>query len=233
MNKWKAIVFDLDDTLYPESEFVLSGFRAVAAWGYRKLGIDAEKGFSQLRVLFDQGVRGNTFDLWLEQNGFGARAKDIVPQLVEVYRQHWPQIQPFPEVHQVLAHLRETCSLGLVSDGYLVVQERKLQVLGLAHFFDAVVFSDRLGPEAWKPSARPFEEVLSLLGVGPQEAAYVGDNPSKDFLGPWRIGMDTVWVHRPGSEYAALRPPSDVHRPDHVIGSLQDLIKLARQGADT
>ena len=233
MNRWQAIVFDLDDTLYPECEFVMSGFRAVAAWGDRKLGVDAEKGFSQLRMFFEQGVRGNTFDLWLKQNGFGARAKDIVPRLVEVYRQHRPRIEPFPEVHRVLAHLRGTCSLGLVSDGYLEVQERKLQVLGLAHFFDAVVFSDRLGPEAWKPSARPFEEVLALLGVGPQEAVYVGDNPAKDFLGPRRIGMGTVWVRRAGGEYAGLWPPSDVHAPDYVIGSLEDLISLVRQGAGT
>jgi putative hydrolase of the HAD superfamily len=226
VSRWQAIVFDLDDTLYPESAFVLSGFRAVAAWAHTHLGIDKEEGLFQLCTLFEQGFRGNTFNIWLEQCGFGALADGIVPLLVEVYRQHQPDIEPFPEVPHVLVHLHPFFSLGLVSDGDLGMQQRKWRALGLSDFFDAVVFSDYWGRGAWKPSTTPFLAVLDLLGVAPDAGVYVGDNPIKDFLGANQIGMTTVWVRRSQGQYAHLEPPSDAYAPDYVISSLEDLKDL-------
>ena len=70
MPAWQAIVFDLDDTLYPERAYVLSGFRAVAAWAAGELGLPVTQGFAELRRLFDDGVRGDTFNRWLESHGF-------------------------------------------------------------------------------------------------------------------------------------------------------------------
>ncbi len=56
----RAVVFDLDDTLYPERAYVLSGFHAVAAWAEEQLKIPRRLGFAELRQLFEDGVRGNT-----------------------------------------------------------------------------------------------------------------------------------------------------------------------------
>ena len=39
MSRLEAVVFDLDDTLYPEADYVLSGFQAVADWAEVHLGI--------------------------------------------------------------------------------------------------------------------------------------------------------------------------------------------------
>ena len=55
--KWRAIVFDLDDTLYPERDYVLSGFRAIARWAAEHLRIPAEDGYRELAELFAAGVR--------------------------------------------------------------------------------------------------------------------------------------------------------------------------------
>jgi FMN phosphatase YigB (HAD superfamily) len=94
-----------------------------------------------------------------------------------------------------------------VSDGHLAVQERKLAALGLAGYFDAIVWSDEWGRGAWNPSPRPFEVVLARLGVDAARAIYVADNVTKDFLGARRWGMATIWVRRPGGEYASRDPP--------------------------
>ena len=61
-----AVVFDLDDTLYAERDYVLSGMGAVAAWVEAELGSGADEAFAELVALFDQGVRGRVFDLWLQ-----------------------------------------------------------------------------------------------------------------------------------------------------------------------
>jgi putative hydrolase of the HAD superfamily len=218
MSGWRAVVFDLDDTLFPERDYVLSGFRAVAAWAELHLGIDARTGYTELEALFAQGIRDTTFNRWLALHGLPADG--LIPGLVQVYREHEPRLVPFPEARPVLERLRTTYRLGLLADGYLAVQQRKLRALGLASYFDGIVFSDELGRDAWKPSERPFQIVLARLAVSGPEALYVADNPLKDFVGARRCGMATVWVHRPDGEYSHLQPATPDHAPDYTIASL-------------
>jgi putative hydrolase of the HAD superfamily len=221
VSRWQAIIFDLDDTLYPERDYVLSGFRAVAAWAEEHLGIQSEQGWAELRLLFEQGVRGETFNRWLAAHD--RKHDGLVQRLVQVYREHQPVLTPFPGVPKLLDSLRRRYRLGLVSDGYLAVQRRKLAALDLADRFDAVVFSDQWGREAWKPSTRPFNAVLDRLAIGAAASAYVADNPSKDFLGARQVGMFTVWMRRSDGVYAHLSPPTAQHAPDLIISSLEEL----------
>jgi len=223
----QAIVFDLDDTLYPERDYVLGGFRAVAAWGQIHLGIPSGRGFAELEQLFEQGARGDTFDRWLA--AYNPEWGGLTPRLVQVYRQHQPALSPFPGVPDLLLSLGQHYRLGLLSDGYLAVQQRKLAALGLAHHFDAIVFSDKWGREAWKPSTVPFRAILQRLEVDAAQSLYVGDNPLKDFLGARQVGMFTVRVRRPGGEYAHQRPPSEQHRAEIVIESLSGLEQALRR----
>ncbi len=217
-----AIIFDLDDTLYAERDFVLSGFRSVAEWAVSALGIPIETGYTTFVHLFETGVRGDTFNRWLAE--FDIPANDAcIRQMVKIYRQHTPQIHPFPETTFVLQSLQKKFQLGLVSDGYLEVQQRKLESLGLKHFFDAVVFSDEWGRAAWKPSQQPFLAVCERLMVKPETAVYIADNPTKDFLGARQIGMFTIWVCRPEGEYTHLTPPTPAHSPHKTISELVTL----------
>lgn len=224
---WQAIVFDLDDTLYPERDFVLSGFRAVASWASRSLGISSSQAFAELEALFLEGVRGDTFDRWLA--GLGGSPAIQVGDLVRVYREHRPELEPFPEVPSLLVSLHRQHRLGLVSDGYLAVQQGKLAALGLEPHFDAVVFSDTWGREAWKPNPRPFHEVLRMLETTPERAVYLGDNPTKDFLGARQVGMATVRIQHPLGQYSPVEPPTAQHAPDVTVSSLADLELVLHQ----
>jgi putative hydrolase of the HAD superfamily len=224
VSKWQAIVFDLDDTLYPERDFVLSGFRAVAQWVETHLSVQRDQGYANLCALYESGVRGDTFNRWLAAQGITGEA--LIPQLVQVYRQHPPCLIPFHEAPELLIRLHRHYRLGLVSDGYLDVQRRKLAALGLEPHFDAIVFSDEWGRDAWKPSIKPFQAVLHRLDVTPSSAIYVADNPLKDFLGARQVGMFTVRIQHPGGEYAYLAPPTPQHAPDHTINKLTELERL-------
>lgn len=217
----RAVVFDLDDTLYPEHAYVLSGFQAVATWAEEHLGILATQGLAELRQLFDDGVRGDTLNRWLESHEL--QPDNWVPQMVQIYREHHPYIEPYPEVPGLLQRLRPRYRLGLVTDGYSEVQKRKLAALGLTSYFDVLIFSDEWGWEAWKPNSRPFEIALERLGIPGPEAVYVADNPTKDFLGARQVGMWTVRVRRPDGLYSHLEPPSPEHTPDVEIENLSDL----------
>ena len=217
----RAIIFDLDDTLYPERAYVLSGFRAVSIWAEEHLGIPTHHGFAELCRLFDEGIRGDTFNHWLESHSI--KLDDWVTQMVRVYREHNPHIVPYPEAPELLQRLRSRYRLGLISDGYAEVQRRKLAALGLTPCFDALVFSDEWGREAWKPNSRPFEVAVERLAIAGPEAVYVADNPNKDFLGARQVGMWTVRVRRPDGLYSHLEPPSPQHAPNVEIATLSDL----------
>jgi putative hydrolase of the HAD superfamily len=211
----EAVVFDLDDTLFAERQYVLSGFRAVAAWLDDRHGVSEGPAFSELRDLFESGVRLNTFDEWLTGRSLGDAI--AAGEMVEVYRNHVPAISPAPGIHELLERLGHRFRLGLVSDGYAWVQRTKFEALGLARHFEAVVFSDELGREHWKPSPRPFEVVTELLGVAAADSVYVADNPTKDFIGARSIGMATVRLRRPEGVYALAEPPSAAHAPDFEV----------------
>jgi putative hydrolase of the HAD superfamily len=230
VSRWQAIVFDLDDTLYPERDYVLSGFRAVAEWGASRLAIPAAQGFCELRALFDQGVRGDTFNRWLASHDVAVDG--LITELLCIYREHAPSLTPFPEIPQLLNDLRGRYKLGIVSDGYLGVQRRKLSGLGFGNVFDAVVFSDELGRHAWKPSVLPFEAALQRLGVAAESAVYIGDNPKKDFFGARAVGMYTIWLRRASGEYVGLEPPTARHAADYVSATVEALAELLLATSD-
>jgi putative hydrolase of the HAD superfamily len=227
--EWRAVVFDLDDTLFPEREYVMSGFRAVARWAEAHLGIDSASGFDELQAMYDRGIRGDTFDQWLRSRHVDPTK--WVPQFVEVYRQHQPIIEPFPEVPGLLRQLKPRYRLGLLTDGYLDVQRRKLAALKLEEWFDAIVFTDEWGRTGWKPNTVAFEALLGRLGnLSAAEVVYVGDNPTKDFLAARRSGLYSVEVRRPQGVYAHVQPPSSDHRANLVIRSLGALPAALLQG---
>lgn len=202
----KYLVFDLDDTLYPEREYVLSGFRAVDFWLQER---KVAQGFGALaEALFRDGRRGRIFDEVLSQLGV-PKPEQWVPKLVEVYRNHQPTLQLFEDAGWALRHFRPGTKLGLITDGYLVTQQKKVASLDLAARVDHVICTDMLGRANWKPSPLSFEMMMQQLGGDAADYVYVGDNPAKDFLAPNRLGWASVRVRRPGTEHAQAEAEPD------------------------
>ncbi|MBE9571351.1 MAG: HAD family hydrolase [Proteobacteria bacterium] len=217
----QAVVFDLDDTLYPEREFVLSGFRSVSKWVEQNTKISFADAYGQLVQFFEEDSHGHTFDRFLKDHDIWSAS--IVQKMVGIYRGHRPEISSFPEVLDMMARLGKRFRIGLLSDGYLDVQQRKLDALGLEHCFNAVVFSDKWGKDAWKPSPYPFNVMLEIFGVRAVQAVYVADNPVKDFLGARRAGMSSVRVRLPGGVYSKMEPETSDHMPSIEITALGQL----------
>lgn len=217
-----VIIFDMDDTLYPEADFVRSGHRAVAERVWKDLSVDIEP---ELRRRFAAGQRGDLMSAALAALDVKTPHEYVGRVLVPVYREHTPVIRPHVETVPVLTQLRSRGHrLALLSDGWAEVQRSKLSALGLEGLFDEIVITDELGREAWKPSTVGFERILTTLGVTASEAMYVSDNPHKDFAGPHRLGMRTVRIVRPGTEHGEALAPSPEHHPQRVIHGLNELL---------
>lgn len=221
MAKLEAIVFDLDDTLYPERSYAMSGFAAVARWAERELDVPREQTLDELSQLFEAGVRGDTFNRWLAERSLSNDHR--IQQMVQAYREHTPQLALYPDAPPVLETLRRRYRLGLITQGYGPGQQRKLEALGLADSFDPAIILGEDQRERWKPSARPFEQALQLLAIDGPQAAYIGDNPLKDFVGARQVGMWTVWVRRQQGEHSRKQPPTPEHAADLELPDLTGL----------
>jgi putative hydrolase of the HAD superfamily len=220
--KWTTLVFDLDDTLYIEREFVLSGFTAVDQWLQEKRGVT---GFGAAATqLYTKGVRGRIFDEALSLLEISDVA-GVVPQLVAIYRRHKPRLTLLPEARWAIERFRGQLKLGLITDGYAETQRNKVAALGIDGVFDFVVYTDDLGRENWKPSPVAFRQMMDRLGVIGQECIYVGDNPVKDFFAPNELGWMTVKISRVGGEYEKEggETISPFYQAKKTINSLREL----------
>ena len=123
----------------------------------------------------------------------------------------------FPDTARCLAALRPRFAFGLVSDAQRAFLLPELAMLGLAHQFDTIVISSDFGYR--KPDTRLFARALEEIGVAPDRAVYVGDNPFRDVDGAHGAGMAAVLLLRPGAPSAegSARPP------DATIASLDEL----------
>jgi putative hydrolase of the HAD superfamily len=218
----RAIICDLDDTLYPERDFVISGYDAVVAAFAKELGWN-EAHAGRLRQLFDSPDRPRVFNQLLgEQQVDAACQAEWVSRMVDVYRHHKPRISLHADAERALMAWRGRVRLGLLSDGPLDMQKSKTSALGLESRLDAMIFTDVWGRAFWKPHPRGFEELAVQLNVAPRECAYIGDNPAKDFLAPNRLGWTTIRIVRPGGTYEHAFAPQG-GEPMHVIRSLDEL----------
>lgn len=222
----RVLCFDLDDTLYPERRFVLSGFQAVGERVQELLGVEHFGG--TLVTLFAQGFRGNTFNVALERLGI-AYSQDLIDHLVSVYRYHRPRIHLYRDAEETLRHLHGKLPLAIITDGVLQTQRNKVTTLGIEPLFDVIVYTDAFNPPCPKPSLKPFEAIMHHFGVGGPECVYVGNDPAKDFDAPNYLGWDTVQVVRPMSVHDPVveRPFfASYKEPKTRVQSLTELARL-------
>lgn len=218
-----VIVFDLDDTLYEELSFVYSGLRAVAGYLQTEAGIDEKESFSVMYSELHSVGRGKIFDRVLDKYGLFTRIR--VSRCLSVYRSHKPVIMLYPDAAQCL-HDHKEIPLYIVTDGHKLVQQRKLEALGLCSEGSGIrrcFISRRFGIHNEKPSPHCFQIICGLENVQPDEVIYVGDNPHKDFVGIKPLGFRTVRIMR-GNHHFVEMPPE--YEADHRISSLGELSQL-------
>lgn len=216
-----CVVFDLDDTLYLERDYVRSGFYAVGAWATRHLGLHD---FADLAWReFECGRRRDVFNRVLAS--YGLAGDDIVRQLVHVYRSHLPSISLLSDSTECLQALRPHACLAVISDGPLDSQQKKVQALEFETKMDLVVLTDTWGQEFWKPHPRAFQHIQQQFAVAPNCCVYLGDNPAKDFITPRRLGWRTVRVRRPGGLYFHCEP-GDGCAADQELNDLREAASM-------
>lgn len=193
----KAVVFDLDDTLYPEIDYVKSGFKHIADFLAVKLNDSVENIYSKLVELFEQNNE-KVFNRLFTIYDVKYKAEDITT-IVNEYRNHEPDIAFYGDVLPFLKKLKEkNIKTGIITDGYKESQRKKLNKLNAFELFDEIISTDELGREYWKPHPKSFEIIKARLNLKYSEILYIGDNPEKDFYISVIYPIKTVRIIRDG-----------------------------------
>ena len=129
------ICFDLDDTLYPEIEYVKSGFKAIGIYlnDYKIIEKSPEDISNSLIQIMNNEGRGKVIDTYLKEQGI--YSKRLVKICVSIYRKHYPTIKLNEEVIDCLEKLNNQYPLYLVTDGNLTAQRQKIKALNLHKYF--------------------------------------------------------------------------------------------------
>jgi putative hydrolase of the HAD superfamily len=219
MKRRICAVFDIDDTLYLERDYIRSGFEAVGRWAGRWIGVEDFADRCWRRFL--AGGRGRIFDEVLRECGKGP-ATDLISGLVEIYRTHEPSISLAEDASEALRAISSEISIAIISDGPPVSQSRKVEALGLEAFADPIVLTGLRGAEFYKPHREAFQQ--AALCHSANVYVYIADNPLKDFAAPRELGWTTVRVRRPEGLCCSLENPMTV--PDHVMADCSGIPEL-------
>lgn len=222
----KVVVFDLDDTLYKEIDFLKSGYRKVSELVEKLYGLDSLQIYNQLISWYNDGE--NAFFRLNEQYGL----ENSIEDYLNVYRYHHPLLTLSDETVKMLNVLKgKETTCGIITDGRKITQKHKIEALGLEEWisWDYIVINEE--NNHFKPNHWSFDRMmLHCFGQNSGNNIrfyYVGDNPEKDFLAPNQLGWTTICLIDNGRNIHKQKfDLSDELLPQYRITGIDDLTKL-------
>ncbi len=179
----KVVVFDLDDTIYKEVEYLTSAFREIRSFISLKYNVNISPDF--MIQSYHKGE--NVFSSLIQEYNVNCSIDD----LLSIYRLHVPNIKLEKEILDLLTEFRKRDYIvGLITDGRSITQRNKIKSLELNSYIENknIIISEEFGYS--KPSK---ENYLFFQNLYPdQEYFYIADNPKKDFISPNKLGWSTI-----------------------------------------
>ena len=217
LNNW-VVVFDLDDTLYSENDYLLSGLIAVEEFITKVYDVPF-----QGKIV--KANKANVKDLW----GWCCETLklpiDVKESLLWIYRLHTPDIKLYPGINKLFSELlNKNAKIAILSDGRSISQRLKINVLKLNSY--PLFISEEFTSE--KPNKLRFLEIQKRWEG--HKYVYIADNPEKDFNAPQKLGwlcLGADWIkdkiHKKKNEKSIL-PKYWVKDPFHVLKILVSYI---------
>ncbi|MBI1891661.1 MAG: HAD family hydrolase [Burkholderiales bacterium] len=210
----KAVLFDLDDTLWPIAPVIAQAEIAMHTWlASHAPRVASRHSIEQLRARrmelleTEPRYRINLTELRraVLHEAFAAVEEDIrsVQGALDAFLAARNKVTLYEDVLPVISKLRGRAVLGSISNGVA-----DLRAIGLAHHFQFSIAAHQIG--CVKPDAAIFRAACKALGVAPEQALYVGDDPELDIAGAQRAGLRAAWMNRFGRTL-----------PSHIIPEAQ------------
>ena len=210
----KAVIFDLDNTLYNFDAANEFGIRALAAYTEPVFGWD----YPRMKDLYEEsrekltermGDVGSAHNRLLRfQNLLEEKKLPLHPHALEMAKAYWrgvvDNMAPSPGAREIMEELRRMgIRIGLGTDMTAYMQYEKLIRLGLMEYMDFIVSSEEAGTD--KPGNAFFMLCARKAGCLPGECLFIGDNIVRDYGGAAAAGMQARWFIPPWKQKNHLR----------------------------
>ncbi|MGH1547783.1 HAD family hydrolase [Leifsonia poae] len=237
----RVVLFDLDDTLFAHRAAVESGILAYAqALGAPYGALEADEVVTIWHDLEEEHyhsylagdldfegqrqARARDFaarhGVALSDDQASAWFADYFEHYVAAWSLHDDALPALDALERRLPGVR----FGLITNGDLAFQRRKVEAVGLDARIEHLIASGEVGIP--KPDAAIFRVACEAFGAPPEEAAYIGDRLRTDAIGAARAGLTGVWLNR----HDAVPSPDDerdaVDAGVRIIRSLDELPSL-------
>lgn len=218
------VIFDLDDTIYKEIDFLKSAYKEIAYYVRNMLNISESEIFQ--RMLSNYFLKQDVFqDIVYASNNLATK-----DELLSLYRSHFPDIILDHETLTCLEVLKKKeIRMGIITDGRSITQRHKIKALCLENWInnDDIIISEEFGSE--KPSERNFRYFEKRYPK--YDFLYVGDNIQKDFVTPNQLGWQTVCLLDDGRNVHKQNfNLSEKFRPKFQVNTLKELINYLALG---
>lgn len=182
INNNTHIVFDLDDTLYKEINFVKSAYFFINQYIKSKFNIDLSK---KIKKCLNDDIN---FYEYINEN-LNKNQIFSIEKYLELYRYHFPEIKLSKDSIIFLDKLSaNNLDFSILTDGRSISQRNKIKALGLDNLAKNIIISEETGFE--KPHLNNFKILERIYPR--KKLIYIADNTSKDFLAPNSLNWETI-----------------------------------------
>jgi len=225
MARIKAILFDLDDTLFDCCGLLVEAARRRAARAMVEAGLpctEEEAYRQQIELGEEHGPRYNVFDAMAGMHGMPPSLAEVA--LAAYNSEEVGDIEPFPDVPDTLDRLRaQGYKLLLVTIGVYARQQKKIERLGIGHWFDEIVILDI---ETGGHRDDCFVDLLARYRLKPEEVVCVGDRIQAEIKAANSLGMLSVQMLHGRFRHTTAK--SDLEEPDYKIQHIAELDQVLR-----
>jgi putative hydrolase of the HAD superfamily len=217
----KAVLFDLDNTLYDTQQYFIGAFESISKYVSSEYDLPEQKIYKTLGKLWQKktSMYPYLFNDLLKLLQIKQDSPEVIDALVRLFNGYAGNIELYPDVLPTLQELRgRLYKLGIITDGTVERQKRKIELLKLEPLFDVIIYTKEIESKA---SPTPFLAALARLNVKAPDAYYIADNPLIDFKGAKEAGIKTIRILR--GEFTRIPRNEYI---DFEVGKLEELLEI-------
>ncbi len=205
MNEIKAIMFDLDNTLYDFKFFwELANSELYKSLNINEVNYDEfmVEYLKQDEVLWQDLVSEKITLTELRTNRPYITFKNLkIDKSIDFCKDFYikmfnilvENIVLDKQIEKILFNLKENYKLYILTNGFTEEQERKISKLNISKYFERIFISESIGYE--KPAKEAFEYITKSINIPPENILMIGDSYTNDIESAINNGFNALHIN--------------------------------------